>query len=92
MRKLKLSVEELSVESFRVTPWIAEKRGTVQGNSLTEPGSDSYGDDTCGTCGLGGITDYNCVTEPFGGCSDPNMTWGGPGSRPSTDHADEGYC
>jgi hypothetical protein len=52
-RKLRLDVEDLCVESFSVTASMRPEHGTVRGMSLTEPGSDSWGDDTCGwTCGL----------------------------------------
>jgi hypothetical protein len=66
-RKLKLTVEDLSVESFRIPQSHGRERGTVRANSYnptdpeydsydhcvaTEPGSDSYGENTCGeyTC------------------------------------------
>jgi hypothetical protein len=86
-RKLKLDVEDLSVESFRIARPMDEPRGTVRGNSHTEPGSDSYGEDTCG--GTSDITAVNCVTEPFGGCSEPGQTWGG---TRGIEGAAQGYC
>src|ERR1044072_2156502 len=90
IRKLKLNVEDLSVKSFWIDPLVEEKRGTVRGNSVTEPGSDSYGEDTCGPSS--DITAVNCVTEPFGGCSDPMMTRGGTtATTPSTDGVCMGY-
>lgn len=74
-RKLKLDLEALSVESFDVAREPGE-RGTVFGKSVnptdpeynsydkceyTSPGSDSYGEYTCGwTCGIG-------CGEPTGG-------------------------
>ena len=63
-RKLKLDLEKLSVESFDVAR-APRERGTVLGKSgeteynsydwcgYTEPGSDSYGENTCGwTCSI----------------------------------------
>jgi hypothetical protein len=90
-RKLKLEIEALTVESFEAAPGEATRRGTIRGNSVTEPGSDSYGEETCGgmTCAAsacGGISeDWNCVTDPFGGCGG---TFGGT-SRWEQDHAEQ---
>ena len=85
-RKLKLDVEDLSVESFRINPSADEKRGTVRGNS-----SISF-DATC-DC-TSDITAVSCATEPFGGCSEPGMTWGGSdGSRVSAvNGVNQGFC
>jgi hypothetical protein len=80
--KLKLALEELSVESFDVTDLEEGRRGTVLGNSATDPGSDSWGDDTCGaTCALDCniSANWNCYTDPFGGCA----SFGGGTSGPS---------
>jgi len=62
-RKLKLAIEDLDVESFRIPEAADEKRGTVRGNTgadfeclsydfctMTEPASDSWGDYTCTAC------------------------------------------
>lgn len=55
--RLKLSVEDLSVASFPVEDRARAQRGTVRGNSVeTEPGSDSYGEASCGT----GMTCWTC--------------------------------
>jgi hypothetical protein len=66
-RKLKLAIEDLSVESFRIARARDVGRGTVRANSEydsynvcepTAPGSDSYGENTCGeyTCDIRGCT------------------------------------
>ncbi len=70
-RKLKLNIEELSVESFRTSSSAKEERGTVRANS----GAISF-DATC-DCTVGLSDDFNCATDPFGGCSIPGETWGG---------------
>jgi hypothetical protein len=80
-RKLKLDVDDLSVESFRIDPSVEEQRGTVRGNS------DAISFDASCDC-TSDITAENCVTEPFGGCSQPGQTFGGtriPGDA-------MGYC
>lgn len=75
-RKLKLDLETLSVESFDVAREAGE-RGTVFGKSVnptdpeynsydiceyTSPGSDSYGEYTCGwTCSI------ECENRTMGG-------------------------
>ena len=99
-RKLKLELEDLSVESFHVSRAPEGDRGTVHGNSaLTEPGSDSYGEDTCGwTCGLqcdhtqmGCFSDglncnesgFNCTFTAYTAMD--CMTMGGGGSGSSFD-------
>jgi hypothetical protein len=82
-RKLKLDLETLSVESFDVAREHRE-RGTVFGKSVnptdpeynsydmceyTSPGSDSYGEYTCGwTCG------YECGQSLGGGGSGGSYT------------------
>jgi len=61
-RKLKLDVEDLSVESFRTDAPVKEERGTVRGNS------DAISFDASCECTVGISDDYNCFTDPFGGC------------------------
>ncbi|HVH11738.1 MAG TPA: hypothetical protein VM759_01740 [Longimicrobium sp.] len=36
MRKMKLDIEELAVESFAITTADTDTRGTVRGNAITE--------------------------------------------------------
>ena len=74
MRKLRLSVEELRIESF-ATDANSSRRGTVQGQSYWEPShitvcpyicsGDPYSEDTCAaSCGYAGYCpqtpDTNC--------------------------------
>jgi len=80
-RKLKLDVEDLTVESFRTSSSAREERGTVRANS------DAISFDASCEC-TSDITAVNCVTEPFGGCSEPGMTFGG--TRLPGDNM--GYC
>lgn len=77
-RKIRLDPEALAVESFRTVPSAEGARGTVRANQLTEPGSDSYGEETCGwTCGFDCDRTFElCYTLldcPIGG-----NTMGGP--------------
>ncbi|HEX5726546.1 MAG TPA: hypothetical protein VFX98_13815 [Longimicrobiaceae bacterium] len=84
MRKLKLEVEELRVESFQ-TAGHSEDRGTVQGNLMNRDVHDTFFDDYCrnyetGLCpgtwdcyyGTGNITCISatdCVQQtPCNGC------------------------
>lgn len=87
-RKLKLDLDSLTVDSF--APASADGgRGTVLANSLTEPGSDSYGEDTCGwtmalDCDRTQMLCYtllNCETR----------RGGGPGTLPG-DHPEIPTC
>ncbi|HEU0054228.1 MAG TPA: hypothetical protein VFQ39_13670 [Longimicrobium sp.] len=79
-RKLKLEIDNLSVESFDVTRAPASERGTVLARS--EPGSDSYGEDTCGwTCGIDCdrtmmlcYTQLNCASFGGGGGGTTRLT------------------
>jgi hypothetical protein len=62
MRKMKLDIEELAVETFATRVADADVQGTVHGNALTDfCGSLRSGCDTCqlsctGSCATG----YNC--------------------------------
>ena len=77
MRKLKLDLEELAVESFP-TDTVAQERGTVQGHGQTDGGTTCWatciGDtcwDSCGAdCGSYYCTPYSCgltCYDPFHG-------------------------
>ena len=84
MKKLKLTVEELAVESFRTGDDDALNRGTVHGNASDstcdarrcECAADTEWDITCGTCNIlvetcanTCPTHFNCPTSPgYQGC------------------------
>jgi hypothetical protein len=83
MRKLKLELDDLQVESFSTTPETSQSLGTVYGY---QPWTDTCGatcDDTCisvcGVCSDGGGCDTQdqachtayCGTSPEQGCTDP---------------------
>jgi hypothetical protein len=101
-RKLRLDLNELSVESFSVQRERGDGRGTVHGNSEydsyqrcppTEPGSDSYGEASCGwTCGFECdrtfdmcYTQLNCDSM---NCPSNGGTGGGGGTRELTQNDD----
>ena len=58
MKKLKLNLDDLKVESFATTPDAASGRGTVFGQDPTHPPEN-----TCNTCGMEMFTcvGYTCV-------------------------------
>ena len=62
MRKLKLDVEQLAVESFAIRDEHTDARGTIRGNAVTERFC-SFGSG-CNTCQLSCngscATTYNC--------------------------------
>ena len=65
MRKLKLDVTELRVESFEACDGDARSIGTVRGNVLTP---ECSADDTCDTCFQ---ATCNCAnTSPMPSCQD----------------------
>lgn len=74
MKKLKLDIEAIEVESFD-TNAAAKSKGTVVGQSITEgyctPGSGCGSDDAC--CGAGTFGDA-CGTS--GDCDDISACWG----------------
>ena len=76
-RKLRLDLEDLSVESFSATPSGRAEHGTVHGMSLTEPGSDSWGDDTCGWTCLIDCDRTVMMCDTLLNCDGGGMTWGG---------------
>jgi hypothetical protein len=61
MKKLKLNVEALRVESFSANAG-TEAHGTVHGQSIVEPSGYTY----CIPCGGGGDTDYECASHTCG--------------------------
>lgn len=75
MKKLKLKVEELTVEQFQLVPNdAATLRGTVQGLQLSLGGcisspcgtTDNGGGDTVGCASFYNSACYYCVDEPIG--------------------------
>ena len=75
MKKLKLKVEELTVEQFHVVPDVAATlRGTVQGQQLSLGGcisspcgtTDNGGGDTASCASFCNSGCYYCVDEPIG--------------------------
>jgi hypothetical protein len=61
MRKLKLSLEDLQVDSFNVTP-DASARGTVPGHNWTEYADESCFESCNGSC------NQTCPLSCYGGC------------------------
>jgi hypothetical protein len=67
MKKLKLSLDELRVDSFRTDEQDAEQRGTVRGNASDSTclervctcQEETKWDITCGSCLMDGETCYN---------------------------------
>lgn len=83
MKKLKLTVDALRVESFETAEAELEQRGTVRGNASDSTcieracgcAGDTEWDITCGTCKYdetcynGCPTHFNCPTSPgYQGC------------------------
>lgn len=84
MKKLKLTVDALRVESFQTAEQESEQRGTVRGNASDSTcierrcgcANDSEWDITCGTCNImvetcanTCPTHFNCPTSPgYQGC------------------------
>lgn len=62
MRKMKLDLDQLAVESFAIRGADAEERGTVRGNMVTERFcSFQSGCNTCQlSCNGSCATGYNC--------------------------------
>lgn len=74
MKKLKLTMDSLCVESFQTAEQESEQRGTVRGNASDSTcierrcgcANDTEWDITCGTCNLMDDTCYNtCQTHFF---------------------------
>ncbi|HEY0020667.1 MAG TPA: hypothetical protein VGC13_30490 [Longimicrobium sp.] len=73
MKKLKLTVDELHVESFRTDDEEAFPRGTVHGNAsdstcmqrICECSGDTDWDVSCGTCNAVEYTCYNTCPSHF---------------------------
>jgi hypothetical protein len=78
VRKLKLDLEDLSVESFATTPEAHRESGTVFGQNhctcytqCTCPGCPTCDASCNGTCG--GTCDVSC--NGTCGCPDPSANW-----------------
>lgn len=86
MKKLKLDIEELSVESFR-TGVAQEREGTVLGQATTVPClPPTRLDDTCWASCVPGCGTYFCATEDHS-CGEFSCVWTcadscGPASEP----------
>jgi hypothetical protein len=74
MRKLRLTLDDLAVESFDPTPLRAQEEGTVRGREESE---DSGYNTMCGTCrtdcGTCYTVNYTCEGHT---CGDPTCDWG----------------
>ena len=61
MRKMKLDIDQLAVESFSIKDGDTDGRGTVHGNQITRFCSFQSGCDTCQlSCNGSCATGYNC--------------------------------
>ncbi|HEY0019355.1 MAG TPA: hypothetical protein VGC13_23845 [Longimicrobium sp.] len=80
MRKLKLNLDQLTVDSFGTTP-ADEKKGTVLGEQCTcQTACTCPGCNTCdAACGTGWTNCGSCDSG-CGACdsNDPSLTVGGP--------------
>lgn len=83
MRKLKLSLEDLQVDSFHATS-AASARGTVPGHNWTQYADESCFESCNGSC------NHTCPASCYGGCGS-GATCGGTcgascGCPPGTDY------